>query len=143
MAQPPVIRRMDFLHPRVQKDFANVQSALTAAFVTGRTKYAFRVFETYRTLERQQWAFDAGTSKARPWSSAHNVGCAADFVPYGTGRDGQPAGWFWPSAEDPEWDKLREIAHASTSGRCYSLIAWDRPHVEHEHWNKVLRWSMK
>jgi hypothetical protein len=93
-----------------------------------RRETRFRCFETYRDPKAQTAAFATGTSKAPAFSSPHQFGLAADFVPYGS------RGWVWPHVTDGEWDTLR--MHCRTFGLINDLN-WDRPHVYHRVWRQV------
>lgn len=89
----------------------------------------FRVFEAYRTPERQEWLYAQGrtrsggvVTKARAWESFHQYGLAVDLVLF---IDGQ---WSW-SNDGPlrtHWSRLGEMA--SEVG--LRTLAWEAPHVE-------------
>lgn len=89
----------------------------------------FRVFEAYRTPERQEWLYAQGrtrsgavVTKARAWESFHQYGLAADLVLF---IDGQ---WRW-SDDGPlraHWRRLGEMA----SDVGLRTLDWEAPHVE-------------
>jgi peptidoglycan LD-endopeptidase CwlK len=91
----------------------------------------FKLFEGYRTPERQQALYQQGRSnshpgpiltKAKPWDSYHQFGLAADFVLF-VGEK-----WSWDTAGiyDHWWQRLEEI------GRIYGLepLSFEKPHLQ-------------
>jgi len=113
---------VEMFAPIAVKQFAALNAELTA-----RTR--FRLFESYRSPLLQAIAVHQGRSKAAPFLSAHQLGLAADFVPYGL------TGWIWPDAADPEWNTLMKLARKHG---LLNSIKWDRPHVEHPAYQQVL-----
>ena len=89
----------------------------------------FRVFEAFRTPERQQWLYAQGrtrpgsvVTKAQAWQSFHQFGLAVDLVLF---IDGQ---WSWSSAGalGGHWTRLRDIARQVG----LRTLDWEAPHVE-------------
>lgn len=100
------------LHPRVRAKFAALTEELS--------KHGFRVFETWRSPQRQATLLGR-SSKADAWQSAHQYGLAADFVRYTNS-------WDWSG----DYTIVRRIA------RGYGLdapILWDPGHVQPPNWN--------
>ena len=87
----------------------------------------FRVFETYRSPERQDALFKKGTTKALRFQSPHQFGLAVDFVMY---RNGE---WTW-TLEPHEWETLH--THARECGLALGPD-WDPGHIEHPLWRVV------
>lgn len=127
---PPVsawkLFKWDLLHPLARVAFKSLAADLSEAFQRQETPVLFLPFEGYRSPEAQAKRFAAGTSKARPWQSAHQFGLAVDFVPWIDG------GWSW--AQNAPWHDLDRLAKAR--GLLHP-IAWDMPHVEFPHWRAV------
>ena len=92
----------------------------------------FRVFETYRSPERQDALFKKGTTKAIRYQSAHQYGLAVDYVMF---RDGK---WTW-EIEPYEWEILH--THARECGLELGPN-WDPGHIEHPLW-RILSVAMK
>lgn len=74
----------------------------------------FRVFETFRSAKRQAELYEQGRSKpgtrvtnARPWSSFHQYGLAADVILDYPGVNGWDTSRKWIG----HWRKLHEVAH--------------------------------
>jgi len=72
----------------------------------------FRLFEGYRSPQRQQYLYAQGrtrpgpiVTKARPWTSYHQYGLAGDFVLFENGR------WSWDTsgASARWWTRLQMI----------------------------------
>lgn len=123
------ISDVELLHPVCRDQFAALAVELTLQFKRGNIATHFKVFETYRSPERQREVQLAGNSKAGPWSSPHQYGLACDFVPY------LRTGWSW-AVPVHEWDELRAIA---TKRGFLNNISWDRPHVEHPSFSTIIR----
>lgn len=118
-------RRADLegLHPVVRAAVVGVLEDVRAA------NLPFRLFESYRSPERQAMLFAQGrtapgdiVTKARPWTSYHQYGLAADFVLFIDGK------WSWSAngVLARAWDQLHEI------GRKHGLepLSWERPHLQ-------------
>ena len=89
----------------------------------------FKLFEGLRSPQRQQYLYAQGrtrpgniVTKARPWSSNHQYGVAADFVLYENGS------WSWDTSGDKRrwWERLHEL------GRDQGLepLSWEKPHLQ-------------
>ncbi len=67
---------LDFLHPLVRSAAMNTVAELAESGIN------FKIFETYRTPERQKFlrAKRPKVSNAGPWQSMHQYGLAVDFV---------------------------------------------------------------
>ncbi|TCQ02684.1 flagellum-specific peptidoglycan hydrolase FlgJ [Rhizobium sp. PP-F2F-G36] len=120
------VRRSDLgvLHPVVRSAVERVLTELDAE------NLPFRVFESYRTPERQRILFAQGrtapgdiVTKARPWSSYHQYGLAADFVLF------IDDAWSWSTKGEHKryWERLHEI------GRAHGLepLSWELPHLQY------------
>lgn len=121
----PEIRLRDFnqLHPRFREMLATLLQKLADE------QRPFKVFEAFRTPERQLWLHAQGrtrpgniVTKAPPWESFHQFGLAADLVLFVNGN------WTWDDAGPlaAHWQRLRELA-AEVGLRSLSFEA---PHVE-------------
>lgn len=131
------------LHPKFRPIATGIYEDLKRLHQAGKMEFAFEVFETLRLPARQEDAFARKTSKARAWESAHNVGLAADFVPYLTAAQARKytakgssplPGWYWPAVDHPDWITLADIAEIKYG---MQTISWDRPHVEHPLFDKI------
>ena len=89
----------------------------------------FRLFEGFRSPQRQQYLYAQGrtrpgsiVTKARPWSSRHQYGVAADFVLYENGK------WSWDTSgeKDRWWTRLHELGREQG----LELLSWEKPHVQ-------------
>ena len=117
-------RDLSHLHPDFRHRVVSVQSQLRKESVP------LRLYEGSRHPHRQALLYqrgrfgDAGktVTRARPWSSFHNYGVAADFVAWNGVK------WAWPAADDGVWKVLHDI------GRKHGLIAlsFERPHLQLE-----------
>lgn len=125
---PIVERSTDWLHPVARPAFIKLASQLAKDFEDGTLEYEFRIFETYRTPQRQAIVAAQGNSKAQAFRSAHQFGLAVDFVPFVLGR-----GFTWDVPVDC-WDHLR--SRAGAAGMICD-IPWDRAHIEHPLWKEL------
>jgi peptidoglycan L-alanyl-D-glutamate endopeptidase CwlK len=89
----------------------------------------FRLFEGYRSPQRQQYLWEQGrvragakVTNARPWESLHQYGLAADLVLF------ENAKWSWDDkgAKARWWARLKEIGTAEG----LQPISWEAPHLE-------------
>ncbi|MGF6229949.1 peptidoglycan L-alanyl-D-glutamate endopeptidase CwlK [Inquilinus ginsengisoli] len=91
--------------------------------------HPFELFESFRSPERQEYLFSKGRSapgsivtNARPWSSYHQYGLAADFVLKINGQ------WSWDTQgiNVVHWKALHEL------GRRHGLepLSWEMPHLQ-------------
>jgi len=118
----------ELCHPLAVKAFRSLESDLASASVYDGRGYQFRVFETYRTPQRQRLMIESGTSRARMFQSAHQVGLAVDFVPWNESKK-----WHWDiPIEDWSILKGKAIAHGLDVP-----LSWDKAHVEHPLWTRV------
>lgn len=115
--------RIEDLHPIAREAFMRLSELLVAEATRGRGPL-FLLFEGYRDPARQAEEVRQGDSKAKPWSSAHQYGLAADFVPYINGE------WTW-DAPDSAWRFLERCARDCG---LHVPIAWDKVHVQHPAW---------
>ena len=119
-------RDLTKLHPTVRKAVEAVQKKLDTE------KIPMRVFEAYRSPERQAHLYSQGRTRpgarvtnAKPWESYHQFGMAADFVRFENGR------WNWndkTSKERADWKRYHEIAHE----KGLEPLSWELPHVQHD-----------
>src|SRR5215470_5472340 len=95
-----------FLHPVFRQKAAELLEILAAEQIP------FRLFEGYRSPERQQYLYAQGRTrpgkiitKAGPWMSYHQYGLAADFVLFESGQ------WSWDArgANARSWVRLQEV----------------------------------
>lgn len=122
-AAPPVDARdrdPSKLHPAVRGAILKVVEETNALGLP------FRIFEAYRTPERQNWLYAEGrtrpgriVSKARAWQSMHQYGLAADLVLF---VDGQ---WSW-GGKASDWAKMHEIAGSLG----LTPLKFETPHIE-------------
>jgi peptidoglycan L-alanyl-D-glutamate endopeptidase CwlK len=91
----------------------------------------FKVFEGFRSPQRQQFLYDQGRTRpggivthAGPWSSIHQYGLAADFVLFENGS------WSWDSsgAKRSWWNRLHELARVNG----LEPLSWEAPHLQME-----------
>lgn len=89
----------------------------------------FKIFEAYRTPQRQQYLYAQGRStpgpkvtNAPPWSSYHQYGLAADFVLFDDGQWSWKSSGKWKSA----WVDMNNI------GKQHGLepLSWELPHLQ-------------
>lgn len=117
------LRGMEQLHPKFR---AALDGLLRKASGQG---HPFKLFEAFRTPERQQWLFEQGrtrpgniVTKAKPWESFHQYGLGADLVLFVNGQ------WTWsdvgPLAE--HWKRLPLLAEEAG----LRTLKWEAPHVE-------------
>lgn len=114
------------LHPSVREKYQLLQSRISHGFVVGATPTQFRLFETWRSPERQRMLYDQGNSKALPYHSAHQHGLAGDFVGIVKGQ--------------PSWDQFLDWSYLHREAFKVGLdcsIPWDLGHVEAPHWPRL------
>jgi hypothetical protein len=122
--EPPRNSELMSCSPKALDNFRALDVSLRAAFTRGDTKTNFRVFETYRSPERQRFLHErGGSTKARAFQSPHQYGLAVDYVPVVAGK------WVWDG--DHDWQLLDGLAIKLGLRR---TISWDRPHIEHPIW---------
>jgi hypothetical protein len=117
------LRGMEQLHPKFR---AALDGLLQKAAAEGRP---FKLFEAFRTPERQRWLFEQGRSrpgsivtKAEPWQSFHQYGLGADLVLFVNGQ------WTWSDAGPlgEHWQRLPSLAKEFG----LRTLKWEAPHVE-------------
>lgn len=103
------------------------------------TKLKWVVTSGRRTMAEQLQLWEQGrtapgrvVTKARPGSSAHNFGLAADLAP--VRRDGH----IWWDAPKSVWQTMADIARdmGLVSGFYFTTI-FDAPHVEDKQWKTM------
>lgn len=127
------IAGFEFLNPKAVEAFEALRDALARGYETGETETLFKPFEGFRGPVRQLDLFAKGTTKARPWKSAHNYGLAVDFVPFVPLSANRAIGeWSWRADHDYKF-------LAATAKHCGLLVPidWDPCHVEHPIWLKL------
>lgn len=112
------------LHPEMRE---RVQQLLHQTEAAGLT---FRIYEAFRTPERQQWLFAQGRTRmdggivtnARAWESFHQFGLGIDLVLFG------PGGWSWDASgvRAADWKRMRELAVQAG----LRTLKWELPHAE-------------
>ena len=127
---------LDSLNPKFARAVKRLDEYLIDCYETGRTKTRFKIFETYRSPDRQTSMIAQGVSKAGPWQSAHQFGLAVDFVPYMSADDAiaftkltghtTVVGWNWHAANDYSF-----LAEAARKFDCAAPIKWDPCHIQH------------
>ena len=114
---------LSHLHPVYRDRISAVLGQLTAEGVP------FRIFEAYRSPQRQQWLFAQGRTRpgmkvtnARAWQSYHQYGVAADIVLYVNNQ------WSWDDSGPRRewWKRLHQV------GRQNGLepLSFETPHLQ-------------
>ncbi|SNY56842.1 D-alanyl-D-alanine carboxypeptidase [Arsukibacterium tuosuense] len=89
----------------------------------------FRLFESFRSPQRQRELYNQGRSKPGPrvtnadaWSSLHQYGVAADFVLHIDGR------WSWDDKAERKqwWQQLHQLA----AKHGLQPLSWELPHLQ-------------
>ncbi|MDT9001751.1 D-alanyl-D-alanine carboxypeptidase family protein [Paucibacter sp. APW11] len=90
----------------------------------------FRVFEAYRSPERQAWLYEQGRTRmtggivtnARAWASFHQYGLAVDFVLFEAGQ------WSWDDtgARALHWRRLKDLVQDAG----LRSLSFETPHAE-------------
>ncbi|NKM06061.1 hypothetical protein GFM29_19955 [Rhizobium leguminosarum bv. viciae] len=115
---------LSVLHPIIRE---NVRLVLTQL---DQEKLPFKVFEAFRTPERQRYLYRQGreipgdkVTNAEAWESYHQYGLAADFVLFINGK------WSWEDKRQyaKMWQRLHDI------GRQHGLepLSWESPHLQY------------
>ena len=117
-------RDINHLHPSMS---VRVRNLLKRVMAEG---LPFRVFETYRSPNRQaQLAVEGTTTKAGAFQSAHQYGLASDWAVF----DGHS--WTWPHADDPIWDRLHALAYECG---LTAPMTWDPGHISWPDWDDLV-----
>lgn len=111
--------------------FAGQVSALLEA--CKKKGLRFKLFEAYRTPQRQAHLFAQGRSRpgsivtnAEAWRSIHNYGLAADLILDIPATDPWETGSVNGVNYMTHWERMRKLA--KTCG--LNILSWDLPHVE-------------
>lgn len=117
-----IIRDTETLHSEFRKRLNAMELR-----VRGEVDNNLRIYETWRSPDRQQELYARGRTKpgkrctfVEAWGSYHQYGLAADFAVFSNGL------WTWPPKSDHRWIALREIA----SGCGLRTLSFESPHVE-------------
>lgn len=114
---------LENLHPAVRDKVKALLEILSSNGVP------FRLFEGYRSPQRQQYLYEQGRSrpgrivtKAKPWTSYHQYGLAGDFVLYENGK------WSWDTSGKKAkwWEQL----HAFGKECGLHPLSWEKPHLQ-------------
>ena len=128
------------LHPEFAGRAHELEEFLTDAYKARVTKTRFKVYESFRSFERQDYLFKKGSTKARGGQSPHNYGLAADFVPYITAQEaaaigvGVTPGWNWHASHDYAF-----LKKAAEKFGLEAPIPWDLVHVQLPNWKKFAK----
>lgn len=113
------------LHPICRFQFRNLAARLEEGYLKGETHTHFKLFETYRSPERQEECFVKKTSKAQAWQSPHNYGFAGDFV-------------AWVNDKEFSWDDSHDYQYLGRIAADFNLLqpmqGWDPYHIESPYW---------
>lgn len=123
MTEPERNSDAAYLHPIFREKARRLLAQLAAEGIP------FRLFEGYRSPERQQYLYAQGrtrpgpiVTRAQPWTSYHQYGLAADFVLFIRGE------WSWdktgPNAR--YWTRLAELG----AGLGLERISFELPHLQ-------------
>ncbi len=116
-------RDLSHLHPIFRTKVFRLQKQLAAEDLP------FQIFEGCRSPQRQQYLFDQGRTRpgpvvthARPWTSAHQYGLAADFVLFENNR------WSWDTSGRRQgwWQRL----HALGREQGLEPLSFELPHLQ-------------
>jgi len=111
------------LHPEMRKKVKALLKKL------GDENIPFKMFEGYRTPQRQAWLYAQGrtrpggrVTKAQAWQSLHQYGVAADFVLFLDGN------WSWSTAgaHGTWWERLHELGVEVG----LKPLSWEKPHLQ-------------
>ncbi len=114
---------LSVLHPAIRDKIAAIQSKLN------QEGHPFQVFEAFRSPERQAYLYAQGRTRpgrkvtnAKPWSSYHQYGLAADFVLKLNGS------WSWSTSGNHgrSWARLHEVALEQG----LEPLSWEMPHIQ-------------
>lgn len=119
---------IELLHPKTREAFRLLNEYLVSSYELGETRTSFQVFETFRSPDRQERLRKLGRSKARGWQSAHQYGCAVDFVPVLENEATARTGYHWSWDLSHDW---KFLADAAVKFGLRRPIKWDLAHIEH------------
>lgn len=111
------------IHPKVRQAIVATLAALSEQGIP------FRIFEGFRTPERQTWLYAQGrtrpgakVTKAQAWQSMHQYGLAADLVLFTS------AGWSWDDSGEKRawWTEMQSQARRNG----LAPLSFEMPHVE-------------
>lgn len=120
------IRDTDLLHPLMYPGVTRMQAILADLYSKKLTPTNFQLFETWRHPLRQR-ALGQKTIAAKAWTSAHQYGLAADFVPFVEGKS-----WDWGA--DHDWGLLKRVAREVGLS---VPVNGDPGHIEHPRWSSI------
>ncbi|GAA0852826.1 M15 family metallopeptidase [Aliiglaciecola litoralis] len=114
---------LSHLHPVVREKIQTLISRFASE------ELPFRLFEGFRTPDRQHELYAQGRTKAgnkvtnaKAWSSYHQYGVAGDFVLYIDGK------WSWDDKGKRKqyWKRLHELAREVG----LEPLSWETPHLQ-------------
>lgn len=120
------------LHPAFRKIAQEVLDKLAVEGIS------FRLFEGFRSRERQAWLWAAGrtrlqdakgnkihiVTKAQPGQSFHQYGLAGDFVLYEDGK------WNWAAADREHAEKWRRLQEVGVE-HYLTPLSFEMPHLQY------------
>ena len=112
------------LHPLFKNKVIQLQNLLDS------NNIPFKIFEGFRSPQRQNYLYQQGRTrpgniitKAKPWTSYHQYGFAADFVLFINNT------WSWDdksTQNKKHWDKLHELGNVVD----LEPLSWEKPHLQ-------------
>jgi peptidoglycan L-alanyl-D-glutamate endopeptidase CwlK len=123
MIEPARNADPSLLHPIFREKAIQLLSQLAAEGIP------FRLFEGFRSPERQQYLYAQGrtspgpiVTRALPWTSYHQYGLAGDFVLLDRGQ------WSWDTsgAKAAWWRRLHELGNQL----CLEPLSFELPHLQ-------------
>src|SRR5262249_16607312 len=104
------------LHPVFREKARELLDRLAAEGVP------FRLYEGFRSPERQQYLYAQGRTTSAPWASHHQYGMAGDFVLFENGS------WNWDTrgVRKGYWDRL----HAAGKQLGLEPLRIEPPHLQ-------------
>src|SRR3990167_8385956 len=121
--EPPRNAEMGDLHPTFRAKAYKLQQQCADEGLP------FRLFEGFRSEERQAWLYASGRTrkgpiitKAAPGFSYHQYGLAGDWVLYINGK------WSWDTSRKnmAKWQRLQEIGVELG----LEPLSWELPHLQ-------------
>lgn len=116
---------LSVLHPVIRDNVARILQKLE------QERLPFKVFEAFRTPERQRFLFRQGrdlpgdiVTKAEAWGSYHQYGLAVDFVLYVNGQ------WSW--SDKGQYAKMWPRLHAIGREHGLEPLDWETPHLQYK-----------